>query len=282
MPGFAPVLGAVYGLLSALVWGSGDFAGGLATRRASVFRVLVLTSLVGLVVLVLIALALREPWPSWADLAWAAAAGTSGVVGLAALYRGLSMRTAAIVAPTSAVVGALFPVVVSLVLAGFPTPTQSAGILIGLGGIWLVTRSEDHGQAERREGFLLALAAGVCFGGYFILISRVSSGAVFAPLAAAKVVATLVALGMLAARRLPVLNPREHPAALAAGVLDAGGNVFFLLASRVTRLDVAAVFSSMAPAVTVVFSALLLHERVSRRQWLGVGVCLLATALLAI
>ena len=126
MPGSAPLLGAFYGLLSALVWGSGDFAGGLATRRASVLRVLVLTSLVGLVVLILIALALREPWPSWADLAWAAAAGTSGVVGLAALYRGLSMRTAAIVAPTAAVVGALFPVVVSLALAGLPTPTQSA------------------------------------------------------------------------------------------------------------------------------------------------------------
>ncbi|MCX6026672.1 MAG: DMT family transporter [Chloroflexi bacterium] len=282
MPGSAPVLGAFYGLLSALVWGSGDFAGGLATRRASVFRVLVLTSLVGLLVLLLIALALREPWPSWADLAWAAAAGTSGAVGLAALYRGLSMRTAAIVAPTSAVVGALFPVVVSLALAGLPTPTQSAGILIGLGGIWLVTRSELKGHAQTREGLILALASGVCFGGYIIFISRVSNGSVFAPLAAAKAVATVVALGLLAARRLPLLSPRENPVALAAGVLDAGGNVFFLLASRVTRLDVAAVFSSMGPAVTVVFSALLIHERVSRRQWLGVGVCLLATALLAI
>ncbi len=282
MPGSAPALGAFYGLLSALVWGSGDFAGGFATRRSNVFRVLALTSFVGLVVLLGIAIALREPWPSWADLAWAAAAGTSGAIGLPALYRGLSMRTAAIVAPTAAVVGALFPVVVSLALSGLPSPTQSAGILIGLGGIWLVTRSEVHGQAERREGFLLAIAAGVCFGGYFTLISRVSSAGVFGPLAAAKAVATLVGLGILAVRRLPLLRPRENPAAVGAGVLDAGGNVFFLLASRVTRLDVAAVFSSMAPAVTVIFSALILRERVSGRQWLGVGVCILAIALMAI
>ncbi len=276
------MLGALYGFLSALVWGSGDFAGGFATRRSSVFRVLPLTSLVGLIVLLLLALALREPLPSWDDLAWVAAAGASGVVGLIALYRGLALRTAAIVAPTAAVVGAGFPVIVSLALAGLPAPTQSAGILIGLVGIWLVTRSEVHAREEAREGLTLAMAAGLGFGGYFVCISRVSSGGLFAPLAAAKAVATIVALALLLARRLPPLLPRENPSAFAAGVLDAGGNVFFLLASRITRLDVAAVFSSMSPAVTVLLSALILRERVAARQWLGVGVCLLATALLAL
>jgi drug/metabolite transporter (DMT)-like permease len=144
MRGSIAVLGALYGFLSALVWGSGDFAGGLAARRSSAFRVLALTSLVGLIILLLLALLLHEPLPSGADFAWAAVAGTSGAVGILALYRGLALRTAAIVAPTSAVVGAFFPVVVSVALAGLPSPTQSAGILIGLGGIWLVTAPTSH------------------------------------------------------------------------------------------------------------------------------------------
>jgi drug/metabolite transporter (DMT)-like permease len=65
------------------------------------------------------------------------------------------------------------------------------------------------------------------------------------------------------------------------GVLDAGGNVFFLLASRLARLDVAAVLSSMYPASTVVLAAALLRERVSRPQGAGIAAMLGAIALIA-
>jgi drug/metabolite transporter (DMT)-like permease len=99
-------------------------------------------------------------------------------------------------------------------------------------------------------------------------------------LAAAKAVATLVG-SACACSPVAAAHAGREPASPRRR-LDAGGNVFFLLASRVTRLDVAAVFSSMGPAVTVVLSALILRERVAARQWMGVGVCLLATALLAL
>jgi len=81
--------------------------------------------------------------------------------------------------------------------------------------------------------------------------------------------------------RLHFPSPRLHPLAMLAGLLDAGGNVFYLLAARYTRMDIAAVLASMGPAVTVLLSALIMREPVSKPQRFGVILCIAATILLA-
>ncbi|HHO75325.1 MAG TPA: EamA/RhaT family transporter, partial [Deltaproteobacteria bacterium] len=70
------------------------------------------------------------------------------------------------------------------------------------------------------------------------------------------------------------------PVALTAGLFDAGGNVFFLLAKQYTRLDVAAVLASMYPSVTVVLACLIQGEKVSTYQWQGIVLCIIAIALI--
>ena len=67
-----------------------------------------------------------------------------------------------------------------------------------------------------------------------------------------------------------------------AGLFDAGGNVFFMLAKQFTRLDVAAVLASMYPAVTVILAWWILKERVSSSQWWGVFLCVIAITLIGI
>src|SRR5574341_2520484 len=104
---FSPhMLGVLAALTSALIWGSGDFAGGMAARRINQFQALATAALSGLLILAGLAAARGEALPSPASIAWACAAGIGGAVGIAALYRGLSIGNAAVVAPTSAVVGA--------------------------------------------------------------------------------------------------------------------------------------------------------------------------------
>jgi len=125
------------------------------------------------------------------------------------------------------------------------------------------------------------LAAGVGFGSYFVCIAQADSAGLFAPLVAAKAASLLVGLVMVALLRQGIPSPNKSPAALLAGVLDAGGNVFYMLAQQYSRLDVAAVLTSMYPAATVVLAAVLLKERVAGFQWLGVALCLGAVSLIA-
>jgi len=276
------LLGVLFALTSALVWGSGDFSGGLAARRSNQFQVLALASVSGLLVLIFLAVVRGEALPDLRSSGWAASAGVSGALGIAALYRALSLGNAAIVAPTAAVIGAILPILFGIAFEGVPRLTQLAGFLTGIIGIWLLTKSPFASRGEVQGGLLLAFSAGLGFGGFFILIAQVEPGIIFTPLVVAKVVSLGVALVILFAKDWGFPPIGGNPIALIAGILDAGGNVFYLLAKQFTRLDVAAVLSSMYPASTVILASLILKEQISPAQWAGVFLCLVAVALIAI
>ena len=276
------LLGLIFGLASALIWGGGDFSGGMAARRIHTIQVMALTSFAGLAAMLSLALLTRESWPRGVDYAWAGAAGAIGAIGIIALFYGLSRRAAAIVAPTSAVVGTAVPVVVSAFIEGLPGPAQVAGFVVAGVGIWLVSRPPGEITHEMRRLFWLAAGSGLCFGTFFVCIAQVQVDSLFAPLTISKASASLTALLLLGLLRLPLPAARRNPLALLAGLMDTGGNVFYLLAARYTRMDIAAVLASMGPAITVLLSALILREKVGRLQGVGVGLCIAATVLLAI
>lgn len=276
-----PFLGIAYGLTSAVVWGTGDFLGGLAARRSAPFQVLTLAAMSSLVVLLPLVGLTGEAFPSAATIGWSFAAGLSGAVGIVALYRGLSLGSAAVVAPTSAIVSAAVPVLVGTLVEGLPAPTDLAGIAAGLVGIALVSRPPGARSGADRRGFGLGLAAGVGFGAFFVLFAQVERGGLFAPLAVAKLAALIIGGAALLAGRQVLPHPRSNPIALIAGVLDAGGNLFFLLASRATTLAIASVLSAMYPASTVALSAVVLKESIGRIPFVGVVLCLAGVALIS-
>jgi drug/metabolite transporter (DMT)-like permease len=275
------ILGIALALASAAVWGAGDFSGGLAARRASPYQVLTLSGSSGIVLLIASAVLRRESLPSMEVIVWASLAGLSGTVGLGCLYRGLSLGNAAMVAPTAAVVTAALPVLFTLAIQGRPSMPQSAGFLVAMAGIWLVA-GPAASIGGSRNGFKLALLAGIGFGGFLVLLGQVPAGPVFVPAAIARVVMLVVVLGRLWTTDLALPNLTSNRAALIAGVFDAGGNVFYLFAREYTRLDVAAVLSSLYPVTTVLLAHLVLKEPVSRLQWLGMAVCLAAVALITV
>ncbi len=279
---FSPdLLGILFGLTSALVWGSGDFSGGFATRKINQFQVLLLASVSGTLILIVLAFAWSESLPSLADTGWAALAGVSGALGILALYRALSLGYAASVAPTAAVLSAALPVVFNFFTAQPPNRFQLVGFGLALVGIGLVSRSSASDQLSR-TALGLALLAGLGFGGFFILIAQVGPNTVFAPLLVARFVSLVTALALLLVNRLPLPSPLASPVALLAGLHDTGGNVFYVLAQQFTRLDVAAVLASLYPATTVLLAYLILKEKVAPLQWLGAALCLASVALIAL
>lgn len=270
-----------FGLLSALIWGAGDFFGGLATKRARPFSVVLVAEVAGALLLAALALLLAQALPPLPDLGWSAGAGLAGAAGLLALYTALAGGHMGIVAPISAVVAAVVPIVVGSVIEGLPSPTQLAGFGVALAAVWLLAGSGDRTASPR--DLRLALLAGLGFGFYFVLIDRTGATGGLWNLAFARVVAALVLLVLMLLMRHPLLPPRDVlPINLLNGSLDAGGNLFFLLAAQAGRLDVASVLSSLYPGATVMLAWLVLGERLNRPQTAGVFAALAAIVLIVL
>jgi drug/metabolite transporter (DMT)-like permease len=205
-----------------------------------------------------------------------------GGLGLIFLYRGLAGGNAALVSPTAGVIGAAVPVVVGAFLEGLPSALQLAGFILGLGGIWLASRSAESNPGAARQGLGLAVLAGLGFGGFFVFLAQVSSDQFFTPLVLSKGVQIIMVALVMIGSHVRLATWKGIPLALFGGVLDAGANAFYLAAANLTRMDVAAVLSSMYPAGTVLPARVVNKEKVSPVQWLGVALCLGAVALIAI
>jgi drug/metabolite transporter (DMT)-like permease len=270
----------LFGLAASTSWGTGDFSGGLASRRAHVFSVVLAAYAVGMVLLPVLALAFSEPLPSWRDALWGASAGLAGTLGLTAFYRALAIGRMGITAPITAVLAASLPVIFSAFTQGLPGPLQLNGFVLALLSVALVSRPER--ASGQPEGLGLALLAGLGFGGFLILIGQVSAHAIFWPLASARITSLLFMIVFVRIRGEQMLPKKSvFPLILLAGSLDVAGNVFFILAAHAGRLDVASILSSLYPAVTVLLAAIILRERVSRIQAIGISLALGAILLIS-
>ncbi len=274
-------LGVLLGLGSAIAYGSGDFSGGLAARRLPPYQVMVLSSLVNCAVLLAIVLLFERTPISVTAALWAAAAGLTGTIGLTALYTGLARGHTALVAPGSGVLSAAIPVVITALFGGLPGASQMIGFVLAGVGIWLASSVGRAGLD--REGLGLTLVSGVGFGLYFLMIPQArENGVVFLPLLIGRLVMLTATLTILVRQGQRVPHPRLAPTAPLSGILDMTGSVLYLVAQQHLRVDVAAVLASLYPAATLLLSATLLRERLSRLQWVGAAACILAAALIAL
>ena len=268
-------------LLAAASWGGGDFSGGVASKRASVFRVVAGAHFVGLLSMLLMAWLSGEPIPPPADLLWGVFAGVSGAFGIAALYKALAVGRMGVIAPVASVVTGIFPVLFSIRTEGLPDRIQMLGFTLALVSIWLVARPNDFVDSQRGLG--LAVFAGLMFGLFLVGGKQSGHHGVFWPLVAARSVSTALMLVIVAfAPRDPQpLRPALWPMVV-SGLLDSAGNALFIAATRHGRLDVSAILSSLYPASTVILARVLLKEKISPVQGAGIVGALAAVALISV
>lgn len=276
------MLGPLLALGASLSWGVGDFLAGRASRRLRLLAVLVISQAAGLASITAVVLVRGESAPAARYLGYAALAGLSGAVGLAALYRGLAVGSMSVVAPISAT-AAVVPVVAGVVTGERPSTAQGAGIALALAGVVLASR--DPGAAGRGRGVAagvgLALVAAVSFGLLLVALDAASEGdALWGTLAMRTT--SFGALAVTAAVLRANVSPdrADLPALLAVGLLDTAGNALFALASTESLLSVAAVLAQVYPVVTVILARLILGERIARHQQVGVAGALVGVTLI--
>lgn len=201
------------------------------------------------------------------------------------LYYAMSHGQMSIAVPVSALFTALLPVTAGSVMEGLPSLAKLAGFAVALAAIWMIAQEEgaEKSQLVRLSDLRLPLLAGLCFGFYFIVIHDATRQTFLWPMIVARLAGTLtVAVFVLARRDSWRVGRPVWPFIALNGVLDVGGNAFYILAGQTGRLDVAAVLSSLYPGATVVLAWLILKERISRIQALGILAALVAIALMTI
>jgi drug/metabolite transporter (DMT)-like permease len=274
------LLSILYGILSAATWGAGDFLGGIASKHTTPYRVLFLAELAGMIPFTVLALLLREPMPSTGDMLIGAGSSLLGLMGLLFLYRALASGQMTIAAPVSAVFAALIPVVFGFFALGLPSTPTLIGFAVAFAAVWLISQTDMTNWRISLWDLRLALFSGFFFGLYFLTLHRATLNAFFWPLAAARF-AGFIALGLYALiARQPALPPREiWGLSVVNGILDIGGNAFYVLAAQTGRLDVAAVLSALYPASTVLLAGIFLKERITWLQAVGVLLAFIAIIL---
>lgn len=276
------ILGIILSLISAATWGGGDFFGGLSTRKHDQYAVLVVSAAAGILVLIICTLIWPEPFPVWPLGLWAVLAGLSGVIGLGTLYKALSLGHSAVVAPTSAVIGAALPVIFGMTINGFPETIKLAGFGLAFIGIWMVSRVSGESGKVTSNSLLMAVLAGIGFGGFYIFITLAGPKSTFTPLIISRTTFFVTTSILMITLHRKMGRAIWSPTVWMTGLFDAGGNALYMLAKQFTRIDVAVVLSSLYPAMTVILSRIFLKERISRYQWFGVGVCFAAIVLITL
>jgi drug/metabolite transporter (DMT)-like permease len=275
----------LFALTSAVVYGTSDFLGGLASRRTSVFGVVALSQVTGLAALLVLLPWLGGP-VTRADLAWGAAAGLAGAAGLVVFFRTLAGGVMSVVAPVTAVTAAAIPVVIGLVEGDRIGPWAAAGIALALVAVVLVSAESGLSalRAARSASLVPALLAGTAFGFFFVLLDRTSDEAGLTPLVTARLASVvLVVLVAAAGRQSLRVGRRGLPLVVLSGVGDMTANALFLLATQQhAQLAIVGVLASLYPVSTVVLAQIVLRERLVAAQLAGLMSAFAAVVLITL
>jgi drug/metabolite transporter (DMT)-like permease len=265
----------IFALAAAVLYGSADFLGGVATRQSRVLSVLPLSAAAGAVVVVTAALLSGQSLAAAGGLGWGAAGGAVGGAGLIVFYAGLAAG------PT------VVPVAFALAGGERANAGVYAGALLCLAAIVLVSSPGPQSSADPRGGLLrrlaggtfqgravvYGLAAGTAFGLFFLFLRVAGQSGPLWPVVSARLAGLAVIILIAAVTRTrPVLAGMSRRLLLAtagSGAIDAGANICYVIATRDGLFGLAVVLTSLYPGVTVLLARFALGERLHPVQRAG-------------
>ncbi|MGA9275891.1 DMT family transporter [Ilumatobacter sp.] len=271
---------ALLAIAAACTFGVADFLGGLATRRAAVVAVTLITNLAGAALAVVLVLVIDGAWTAQ-SVAWGAAGGLAGLGGLVLLYQGLAEGPNRLVSPLSAVVAAAVPVVVGVVLGDRPGSLAIAGICLVPFAVWLVAGGDIAVSGASTRPLTLGVGAGLGFGTFFVLLAQTPDDAGAVPLLMARVASVTVLIIAAVVTRPSRPEMSTIGIAITAGALDMTANGLFLWSTLGGDLAIVGALVSLFPATTVLLAVAFLGERLDRKQAVGLVLAVTAAALLS-
>jgi drug/metabolite transporter (DMT)-like permease len=216
---------------------------------------------------------------------WGALCGISQAFGVWWFYAALGAGPISVVSPLTAVLVAAIPVGVGLVMGDRPGAIAGIGVVVALMAVVLVSREATDEDVTPHKFTAtvawLTVGSGLAFGLNFVLINQAPVDAKLWPLVFARVSASVLVV-VIAAMSANLRAPSGLPLRLAvlAALLDTGANIAMLLALQASLLSLAGVLMSLYPVATVLLAIVVLRERVTRWQAVGMVLALAAVAMI--
>lgn len=262
-----------------------DFVGGLASRQVAALRVILVSYPLGMLGLGLLAVTAGGTI-SVPALLWGGLCGIAQGLGVWWFYAGLASGPISVVSPLTAILAAGVPLGVGIALGERPGPIAGFGVALALIAVVLVSR-EATDEDVRPHRFTakvawLTMGAGLAFGLNFVMIAQAPVESRLWPLFFGRIAATL--LVVVAAALTANLHPPRGTSlrlAASAAVLDIGANVTMLWALQGSMLSLPSVLMSLYPAATVLLAIVVLRERVTHWQAVGMVAAVAAIALIS-
>lgn len=270
----------VLALLSSVLWGTGDFFGGLRSRSRPAVAVVAGSMLAGLIVIAFVAAVYGAYDAPTGWIVWSMMSGVAGASGLVAFYAALASGTMGVVSPLAAL-GVAVPVVVGFARGETPTTLQGVGLAVAIVGAVVTSGPELSGGARGRS-VLLAGYAGTCFGLVFVAVDEGAKSSPLMTLVGMRTTSLLLfGLAAVTFRTKGGLDRSDIWPLTVIGTFDVGANLMFALASNRGYVAVVSVLGSLYPVMTVLLARAVLHERLRRVQLIGVSVTLVGVALIS-
>jgi drug/metabolite transporter (DMT)-like permease len=280
------VLAVVLALGSSACYGLSNFIGPQLARTHALVTVLVISQLAALLACALyVAEDGGAALPASATLL-ALLAGVGNAGGLICFYKAAELGPLSVAAPIGAT-GAILPVVWGLASGDQLHWNQALGMVLAMGGAALAARRTAEGEGaavsyrDPRASALYAVLSAVAFGVFLTALPAASDdGHAWALLDARLMLIALVALW--AGPRLAAIRvERSWPLLTVPGLLLVAGTLLYITAADHGQLSLVSVLGSLFPLVTVGLAAVVLGERLSPLQAIGVTAALAGIVLIA-
>ena len=275
-------MGVFWSIVTAVVYGTADFSGGLATRRERLVVVMFGAHGIGLLGVLIASLWLADAF-TWRDFGLGAAGGLCGLVGVLFFYRRLALGPMQVVAPVSAVAAATTPALWGVVGGERLGGLAWLGVALALLAIVMVSVSGERAAVPVTTTVIAeSLIAGLGFGLFFVFLDATEAATAPWPVTGGRTATFLLLTVYVLARRERISSDLGGWGLIAmAGLGDAGANVTFLWALETGDLVAVSVLSSLYPVSTVLLARAVLGERMTRLQVGGFVAAMTATGLIA-
>ena len=278
------MLAIALALGSSACYGVSNFIGPQLAKRHTIVAVLVTSQIAAMLACVAYVLADGAAPLSAPNTAIALIAGAGNAGGLIGFYRAAELGPLSVAAPIGAL-GAIVPVLWGLLDGEALRATEAIGLLLAIGGGALaarVTPAEEVTYRDPRASVLWASFSALCFGVFLTALPQASDDGRAWSLLDARIALVTILL-LWAGVRLRALRPGRESITLAVpGLLLVAGTLLYTVAADHGQLSIVSVLGSLFPVFTVGLAAVLLAERLSREQAIGVTAALAGIVLIAV